>query len=376
MDASAPDEIDWAIVDRFLAGECTPAEAAQVRRWLLAHPGAREFLRRLPGVLESEARDEGADPARATVWNTDAAWTRLASEQAGLAANTSMAAHEDSPRASAPAPVFPIPTAVYGTEPWSAPRGVWAATAAVIVLIGALTLVRGTAERVLGMRAGPVREYVTAAGERATVRLTDGTEITLAPSSRLRVPLGYGRRSRDVVLEGEAVFAVVHDAARPFAVRAGSAIARDVGTRFDVRAYADDRGAVRVAVVEGRVAVTAAGRGGIPAAPASAGDVVTVTDTAVAIVHGADVAALTAWTDGRLVFDAAPVREVLTTIGRWYDLDVNVATPALATRHITATFTNAPVDEVLASVAATLDARVERHGRQVVFVALHASHDK
>ena len=67
-----------------------------------------------------------------------------------------------------------------------------------------------------------------------------------------------GGGTREVELEGEAYFAVVHDAARPFAVRAHGAVATDVGTAFDVRAYPEDAGA-RIAVTEGAVAVTAPG---------------------------------------------------------------------------------------------------------------------
>ena len=361
MDGSAPDEIDWAIVDRFLAGECTPAEAALVRRWLLANPGAREFLRRLPGVLESEPSEENTEGARAAAWNTGAAWSRLAGEQADIGA------HE----LTADRPVLSSHHAPRERRTWRGERGVWVAAATVVAMIGTIAVARRVAERVLGMHTAPMHQYATAAGERATVRLTDGTELTLAPLSRVRVPLDYGRISRDVTLEGEAVFTVVHDAAHPFAVRAGSAISRDVGTRFDMRAYGDDR-AVRVAVVEGRVSVSEAGRSGTPAA---AGDVAVMTADAIALTHGADVASIVAWTDGRLVFDAAPMNEVLATIGRWYDVDASVATPALASRHVTATFTNAPVDEVLASLAATLDARVERHGRAVSIIPLRPSPD-
>jgi transmembrane sensor len=364
MDGSALDEIDWAIIDRFLAGECTSAEAALVRRWLLANPGAREFLRRLPGVLESESTDQSTDPSGATTWNADAAWMRLASEQADLGAQG----------LTAGGPVLPARYAVLGRAARRGERGVWMAAAAVIAVIGTIAVARRAAEHALGIQGAPMRQYATAAGERATVRLSDGTELTLAPLSRVRVPLSYGRSAREVMLEGEAVFTVVHDAGRPFAVRAGSAIARDVGTRFDVRAYGDDR-AVRVAVAEGRVSVTATGSRGIPGTPAGAGDVAVVTDAAVALTHGADVASMIAWTDGRLVFDGAPVADVLGTIGRWYDIDVTVATPALAGRYVTATFTNASADEVLASLAVTLDARVERHGRIVTLVALRASHD-
>src|SRR6185312_16380584 len=59
---------------------------------------------------------------------------------------------------------------------------------------------------------------------------------------------------RDVeLIEGQALFAVAHDVARPFIVSAGNAAVRAVGTQFDV--YRKQTGTT-VTVVEGRVAVS------------------------------------------------------------------------------------------------------------------------
>jgi len=73
------------------------------------------------------------------------------------------------------------------------------------------------------------------------------------------------------------------------------------------------------------------------------------------------------------VFVGTPVPEALATIGRWYDLDVRLASLALASQHVTSTFANATADEALASLAAALDARVERHGRAVTLVPMQAT---
>jgi ferric-dicitrate binding protein FerR (iron transport regulator) len=43
-----------------------------------------------------------------------------------------------------------------------------------------------------------------------------------------------------VSVEGEAYFDVVHDARRPFVVRAGPLVAQDLGPKFTVRFYPDD----------------------------------------------------------------------------------------------------------------------------------------
>ena len=102
--------------------------------------------------------------------------------------------------------------------------------------------------------AGPGSVVATPVGVRDSVRLLDGTIVVLAPASRLTLAADYGEGERNVSLDGAALFAVVHDSAHPFAVHAGNAVVRDVGTAFTVRAD-DDAGVVRIGVTEGAVSV-------------------------------------------------------------------------------------------------------------------------
>jgi ferric-dicitrate binding protein FerR (iron transport regulator) len=233
--------------------------------------------------------------------------------------------------------------------------GVWAALACVILLLASVF-------RPPHHGRSAWREYATAPGQRASVTLPDGTKFTLAPASHLRVPVDYASGNRGVMLDGEAFFAVVHDAAHPFSVRAGHTVVTDIGTEFDVHAYADDR-TVRVAVVEGSVGVSAGN-----AATLGAGDLAVV-DTGITITRSADVTAATSWTHGRLVFNRAPMRDALATVGRWYDLDLRVSDPAMWAEPFTGSFSTESVDQVIATFALILHAQAERSGHTVVFTA-------
>ncbi len=275
--------------------------------------------------------------------------------------------------------------------PSTRPRGVvggawrWAALATSVVVLGigvAIgSLVHHASVRSLG------REYATVAGQRLSVTLVDGTQLTLAPASRLRIAVDYGRlgSGREVELEGEAYFAVTHDAAHPFAVGAHGVVTRDVGTVFDVRAYPEDAGA-RIGVVEGAVAVSTAaacrtgagGQGAVGAraarppssdvpdegcgAQVRAGDVATVVNDKVAVEHGVDVASLTEWTAGRLVFDRTPMTTVVAEVSRWYGIDVRLGDPALAAQAFSATLTTESARDAVAVLADALRLRVETRG--------------
>ncbi len=207
--------------------------------------------------------------------------------------------------------------------------------------------------------AALVREYATVSAQREMVTLGDGTQITLAPASRLRLAERYGVARRDVYLEGQAYFTVAHDPARPFVLHAGRATAEDLGTRFAVRAYGTDA-VVRVAVTQGSVAVGGAAlRSGDAATIAAGGQV--------HVARGVDIGADTAWTDGELRFENTPVSAALADFARWYDVEFRLTSSALPRTSLTGTFRAESLPEALTTLAAALGARYERRGRVVTF---------
>jgi ferric-dicitrate binding protein FerR (iron transport regulator) len=173
---------------------------------------------------------------------------------------------------------------------------------------------------------------------------------------------------REVWLEGEAVFDVVHDERRPFLVYSGNAVTEDLGTRFAIRAYPGDH-AVRVVVDEGKVALR-------PVGPRA------VDDTTSAILGARDLGELDAegearvrrgvnpetylaWTQGRLVFRQATLAEIADQLQRWYDVDLTIPDRATAARRVTLDLRVGSLDDVLQAVTVPLGVRYERVGRQV-----------
>jgi transmembrane sensor len=123
-------------------------------------------------------------------------------------------------------------------------------------------------------------------------------------------------------LEGQALFSVAKDAARPFIVRSGNISVKAVGTQFDVNRK---RSGTVVTVFEGSVAVTQPAIEQRPNVPAAAevprvlltpGDQVTVTEREIMPAKKANLAAATAWTEGLLMFDSAPLSEVVQEFNR------------------------------------------------------------
>ena len=316
-------DIDWELMFRYCGNECTPEDRERFERWLAANPRHREFF-----------------------------------DAVVLGAGRAMDAPPPTPPA---APVLRVPLNAMSRRRSALRRKFWRAGVAVVVIAAAIVSAKRTGlfDRISFGRHGAVAErtITTHPGERAQINLADGSRITLASESTVRYPVDLSGSRREVTLSGEAMFAVAHDAARPFVVRATGARVQDVGTTFDVRSYPGETH-VRVVVVEGSVDL-----GGVePAAPTQRlrrGELGR-RDTHGAIeIRVVDPSRYIAWTDGRLLFDETPMREVAAQLARWYGTPVVIADSALFSRDFTGSFNGEALPNVLAVIAAAVHARVE-----------------
>lgn len=157
--------------------------------------------------------------------------------------------------------------------------------------------------------------FETTHGQRRTVKLADGSSVILNSGTRLSVALSDNHRA--VVLEqGEALFDVAKDAARPFTVAADERLVTVVGTAFNVRNL--DR-SVTVTVTRGLVDV--GDRDGGSKVRLTPGQQITARQGhAPGAVISVDAQAATDWTEGRLSFDNAPLPAVLAELSRHYPL--------------------------------------------------------
>lgn len=353
-DRFPPEGPDAELLERYLAGECTESEAAYVRRCLMARPDAARaldtWLAALDGGLALPAM--GDDDAS---WSSLSARMRAADAEAG-ARPAPLGSGAGETHASRRHFVLHPSREARGwwRQPWSVALAAVAAAAAVVAL--------RMPESNPPAPAPAPRVYATTAAQRAEILLADGTRITLAPESRLRVSADFGTERRDIYLEGEAFFDVAHDAARPFTVYAGNASAHDIGTAFAVRSYANDR-AVQITVREGVVAMSGVG-------PLSAGDVGTLAnDGHTTVHHGADVRAMLGWLDGRLSYTDAPLSRVVADLHRWYGAEIAIRDSSLADLPFTGDMNGLSTRPALDLVARTLGLRVRRDGERFTLAA-------
>jgi transmembrane sensor len=216
-------------------------------------------------------------------------------------------------------------------------RFAWAAAAVLFIGVGLALFVRQTPQ-----------EFRTALGEQRSVLLADGSRATLNTASTIEVIMQKGRREVRLV-QGEALFEVAHDAVRPFLVRAGNALLKDVGTRFNVDIRSNG---TTVTVVEGQVAVDSAATSESAAAQASHGvgdsvealilranDRVLVTPAGVGTPQrGVNVAASVAWTQRQLMFEHRPLSEVAEEFNRYNKDRIDIDSAELRRQEVTGVF--------------------------------------
>ncbi|HEX6865917.1 MAG TPA: FecR family protein [Caulobacteraceae bacterium] len=185
------------------------------------------------------------------------------------------------------------------------------------------------------------QRYVTGVGEQRTVKLADGSRVALNTASVVEVAYSEGRR--DVrLLQGQALFDVAHNAARPFVVTAGDRVVTALGTRFDVRV---DAGAVKVVLVEGRVKVEPLRPAGLERivpvlgrATLDAGEELTADDADGIDVAVADTDRATSWRRGQVIFRDDTVAAAVAEMNRYSDTQLVIADPRIASLKISGVF--------------------------------------
>lgn len=109
----------------------------------------------------------------------------------------------------------------------------YAASVAVLAIIGGLAWW-------LWPSGGQAFIAQTGAQEQQNLALKDGSEIVLSESSSLAYAADFGKKTREVLFEGEASFRVAKDAERPFIIHTGDFSVTVLGTEFLLRAYPTD----------------------------------------------------------------------------------------------------------------------------------------
>jgi len=163
--------------------------------------------------------------------------------------------------------------------------------------------------------------FTSPKSQRSTIRLSDGTAITLNSGSTLIYPKSFKAAERMVKLTGQAFFEVKHDKEHPFIVTAGKVNTRVLGTTFTVSGY-KGKPDVEVALLQGSVRIITRNKH-----PDSLllhpGEKMVYHDSSGQMTTSAfDAETETGWKDGITAFRNADFKTIAATFDRNYDLKI------------------------------------------------------
>ena len=192
-----------------------------------------------------------------------------------------------------------------------------------------------------------MQEITSPAGMRSQVVLPDGSKVWLNAESTLKFPVPFPKDIRNIDLKGEAFFEVVKNQNKPFVVQSGNVQVKVLGTRFDCKAFDEDK-TIEVILEEGSVALnsntTATGAESV----LKPGDrAVIEKETGKTQISNEEVQKYIAWHTGKLVFDNTSMEEVASMIERWYGVVVVIKDPEILKYRFTTTFDNESIFHVI-----------------------------
>lgn len=171
-------------------------------------------------------------------------------------------------------------------------------------------------------------------GSTLSLRLPDGTQVSLNGGSTLSYPQSFGLKDRKVNLTGEAYFAIVHTD-QPIEILTSKMTVRDIGTKLNITNYPEDNQA-KVVIDEGSV------------------ELKTGNDTQTSIIVAGQEAIIdkqsgrisivskqydgNAWSKGELIFHNTTVADIAKRLERTYNIDISIHHPATANKRFYGTF--------------------------------------
>jgi len=243
----------------------------------------------------------------------------------------------------------------------------WSSVAAVLaIFIGCVFLWKHTLnardkdEILLSVQTGD--------GMLKSVTLEDGTMIWLNADSKLRYPAHFDKRHREVYLDGEAYFDVMHDQERPFTVHTAHLTTTVLGTAFSVTAY-NNIPVESVVVSRGKVRVAHNNQVLGFLTPDKRVDY--QVGNGKSYLSGTDATAAAAWKDGKLQFENQNMLDIAARLSRWYGYNVRFAHTGLKNCRYTASFDNhIPLNSLLKVMKAIsmVNYRIDSVQKSVTFL--------
>jgi len=155
-------------------------------------------------------------------------------------------------------------------------------------------------------------------GDRSSIVLPDSSHVWLNSGSKLSFSSNF-KNGRNIMLEGEAFFAVTKDKSHPFRVKTTDLEIRVLGTEFNVKAYPEEN-FVSTTLVEGNVEVSSNYQHTHIKPDQKL--IYNKGSKRMLVQELTDTSPDTEWKEGRFAFRNESLEELKPKLERWFDVDI------------------------------------------------------
>lgn len=314
-------EVNWVLISKYLAGECTLGEKEQVDTWLQASKANKKYFEQVKLLWESAGEQKVLEEP-----DLQFAWRKV----------------DRATRNKVSRPLFKN----------------YLQLAASFLLITALGLL-------LYFYFNHHRQLIATTGqqERKEIRLPDGSRIWLNENSSVYYPEKFSGDIREVRLIGEAFFEVARKPEQPFYVHTGKSVTKVLGTSFNIRENGGQ--SIDIHVVSGMVAFynKAAETNSLRL---QAGETANLDVSSLQPVKGRtrDTNFL-AWHTHTFSFKNSALHEAIPQLEKFYRKRIILENKALHTCLLTSSFEKRSLEEVLQTLQTIYGLRYQIHGDTV-----------
>lgn len=198
--------------------------------------------------------------------------------------------------------------------------------------------------------APEIFEIVAERGQKSSVTLPDGSRVMINSASTISYTSDYNVKERNVFLSGEAYFDVASNADIPFVVHADKVSVTALGTKFNVKAYAEDPYVVTT-LVEGGVRTEAGTQYELLTRAQEASynkeaDVLLAYDVK-------DISRAVPWIRNELLFENESLVDIAVTLERMYNVTIVFEDEAAKGYSYTGLIRNNSLQNVLELISST-----------------------
>lgn len=199
---------------------------------------------------------------------------------------------------------------------------------------------------IAGVPQDALQTIYTEKGVKSEIELPDGSIVKLNSDTKIVYPMNFIGSTREVYMSGEAYFKVVGDTLRPMIVTTGKGSRIKVlGTEFNVKSYENDI-EEHTTLYSGKITLLS-GNGRVEKIMSPEEQAVVDVRENVRIVKPDMLADTKAWTEGRLIFDATPMDEVIKMLERWHGVKIDVKDSKILKYKITANFESESIHQIM-----------------------------